>query len=121
MNVHLGGPTAMSGLEVWPERSRPDRCCLRSGLRGHGSDEVHGPAAGAGHSIPVQVRGISMRFAEYSFGSVRIDGVTYDHDLIIDRGQIRKRRRPHPRSSGALTGTLRCRPPKTSPGAAVGW
>jgi len=32
-----------------------------------------------------------MRFTEYSFGSVRIDGVTYDHDLIIDRGQIRKK------------------------------
>jgi len=73
----------------------------------------------AGHSIPVQVRGISMRFTEYSFGSVRIDGVTYDHDLIIDRGQIRKKAAS--RSSGALTGTLRCRPPKTSPGAAVGW
>ena len=83
----------MSGLEVWPERSRPNRCCLRSGLRGHGSDEVPGPAAGAGHNIPVQVRGISMRFTEYSFGSVRIDGVTYDHDLIIDRGQIRKRKK----------------------------
>ena len=34
-----------------------------------------------------------MRFAEYSFGSIRIDGVTYDHDLIIDRGKIRKRKK----------------------------
>jgi len=41
----------------------------------------------------VQVRGISMRFTEYSFGSVRVDGVTYDHDLIIDRGRIRKRQK----------------------------
>ena len=24
-----------------------------------------------------------MRFTGYSFGSVRVDGVTYDHDLII--------------------------------------
>ncbi len=32
-----------------------------------------------------------MRFSGYSFGSVRVDGVTYDHDLIIDRGKIRKR------------------------------
>lgn len=32
-----------------------------------------------------------MRFTDYSFGSVRVDGVTYDHDLIIDRGKIRKR------------------------------
>ena len=34
-----------------------------------------------------------MRFSEYSFGSVRIDGVTYAHDLIIDRGKIRKRKK----------------------------
>ena len=34
-----------------------------------------------------------MRFTEYSFGSVQVDGVTYDHDLIIDRGRIRKRKK----------------------------
>ena len=34
-----------------------------------------------------------MRFTEYSFGSVQVDGVTYDHDLIIDRGKIRKRKK----------------------------
>lgn len=34
-----------------------------------------------------------MRFEEYSFGSIRIDGVTYGHDLIIDRGKIRKRKK----------------------------
>ena len=32
-----------------------------------------------------------MQVSDYSFGSVRVDGVTYDHDLIIDRGKIRKR------------------------------
>jgi hypothetical protein len=40
-----------------------------------------------------RVRSISVRFTDYSFGSVRVDGVTYDHDLIIDRGKIRKRKR----------------------------
>ena len=34
-----------------------------------------------------------MRFSGYSFGSVRVDGVTYDYDLIIDRGKIRKRKK----------------------------
>ena len=34
----------------------------------------------------------SVRFSGYSFGSVRVDGVTYDHDLI-DRGKIRKRKK----------------------------
>jgi hypothetical protein len=32
-----------------------------------------------------------MRISHFSFGSVRVDGVTYDHDLIIDRGRLRKR------------------------------
>jgi len=32
-----------------------------------------------------------MRFTGYSFGSVRVDGVTHDHHLIIDRGKIGKR------------------------------
>ena len=34
-----------------------------------------------------------MRFTDYSFGSLRVDGVTYDRDLIIDRGKIRKRKK----------------------------
>jgi hypothetical protein len=35
-------------------------------------------------------KSLSVRFSGYSFGSVRVDGVTYDHDLIIDRGKIRQ-------------------------------
>jgi len=34
-----------------------------------------------------------VQFAGYSFGSVRAGGVTYDHDLIIDRGKVRKRKK----------------------------
>jgi len=34
-----------------------------------------------------------VRFSDYSFGSVRVDGVAYDHDLIIDHGKIRKRKK----------------------------
>ena len=34
-----------------------------------------------------------MRFESFSFGSIRVDGVTYDYDLVIDRGQIRKRKK----------------------------
>jgi hypothetical protein len=37
--------------------------------------------------------GSRVRFSEYCFGSVRVDGVTHDHDLIIDRGKIRKRKK----------------------------
>ncbi len=32
-----------------------------------------------------------MRFEEFSFGCIRIDGVTYDQDVVIDGGRIRKR------------------------------
>src|SRR5262249_53295517 len=34
-----------------------------------------------------------MRFKSFSFGSMRIDGVTYAHDVVIDRGQVRKRKK----------------------------
>jgi hypothetical protein len=34
-----------------------------------------------------------VRITGYSFGSARVDGVTYDHDLIIDRRKIRKRKK----------------------------
>ena len=34
-----------------------------------------------------------MRFEDFSFGSIRIDGVTYSHDVVIDRGEIRERKK----------------------------
>ena len=34
-----------------------------------------------------------MRFESFSFGFIMIDGVTYDYDLVIDRGEIRKRKK----------------------------
>ncbi|PYJ77085.1 MAG: hypothetical protein DME69_11590 [Verrucomicrobia bacterium] len=34
-----------------------------------------------------------MRFDKFSFGSLQIDGSTYEHDVVIDRGEIRKRKK----------------------------
>jgi hypothetical protein len=34
-----------------------------------------------------------MRFERFSFGSIQIDGVTYDHDVVIDHGEVRTRRK----------------------------
>ena len=34
-----------------------------------------------------------MRFEGFSFGSIRIDGVTYESDIVIDRGQVCKRKK----------------------------
>ncbi len=35
----------------------------------------------------------SMRFEAFSFGTLCIDGVTYRYDVVIDRGQVRKRKK----------------------------
>jgi hypothetical protein len=34
-----------------------------------------------------------MRFGRFTFGSIEIDGKTYEHDLVVDRGRVRKRRK----------------------------
>ncbi|HZB79004.1 MAG TPA: hypothetical protein VE522_04075 [Actinomycetota bacterium] len=34
-----------------------------------------------------------MRFERFTFGSIEVDGTTYEHDLVIDRGTVRKRRK----------------------------
>jgi hypothetical protein len=34
-----------------------------------------------------------MRFNHFTFGAIDIDGVTYDHDLVIDRGEIHPRKK----------------------------
>ena len=34
-----------------------------------------------------------MRFDEFSFGSIHIDGVSYCCDVVIDRGEVRKRKK----------------------------
>jgi hypothetical protein len=32
-----------------------------------------------------------VHFEGFSFGSIRIDGVTYDHDVVIESGRVKKR------------------------------
>ena len=32
-----------------------------------------------------------MRFERFTFGSISIDGVTYQHDVVVDRGKVRER------------------------------
>ncbi len=34
-----------------------------------------------------------MRFNKFSFGSIEIDGVRYEYDVVIDRGEVRKRKK----------------------------
>lgn len=34
-----------------------------------------------------------MRIDQFTFGSIRIDGVIYEHDVMIARGRVRKRKK----------------------------
>lgn len=34
-----------------------------------------------------------MKISHFTFGAVKIDGVTYEHDVVIDRGEIQKRKK----------------------------
>src|SRR5881409_4051715 len=34
-----------------------------------------------------------MRMERFSFGLIQIDGVTYEHDVVIDRGKVHKRKK----------------------------
>jgi hypothetical protein len=34
-----------------------------------------------------------MKIEDFSFGSIRIDGKEYEHDVVIDRGRIAKRKK----------------------------
>ncbi len=34
-----------------------------------------------------------MRVDHFRFGSIRVDGVTYENDLLIDRGRVQKRKK----------------------------
>jgi hypothetical protein len=45
-----------------------------------------------------------MRFDAFSFGLIRIDGVSYEHDVVIDRGEVRKRKKKASRKFRDLFG-----------------
>jgi hypothetical protein len=32
-----------------------------------------------------------VRFRHFEFGVIEVDGVTYEHDLVVDRGEIHRR------------------------------
>jgi hypothetical protein len=62
-----------------------------------------------------------MLFESFSFGSIRIDSVTYDHDLVIDRGEVRKRKRDRLGASMMPTVTRPSQSKKTYPGIVAAW
>ncbi len=52
-----------------------------------------------------------MHFEKFSFGSVQIDGTACEHDVVIDRGEVRKAQE---KAIQAISRTVR-------PHAAVHW
>jgi hypothetical protein len=36
---------------------------------------------------------MAMRIDQFTFGSIRIDGVIYEHDVVIARGRVRERKK----------------------------
>ena len=48
-------------------------------------------------SLPCGTRPVEredgMRFGEVAFGHIEIDGVRFEHDVVIDRSQVRKRKK----------------------------
>jgi hypothetical protein len=34
---------------------------------------------------------VTVEFGRYDFGSIEIDGATYEHDVVIDDGRVRRR------------------------------
>src|SRR6266568_3598943 len=53
----------------------------------------HSPPSRLGRARDARPRSFRMRFDNFSFGSIQIDGSTYEHDVIIDHGEIRKRKK----------------------------
>jgi hypothetical protein len=47
-----------------------------------------------------------MQFKDFSFGSIGIDGITHEYDVVIDRREVRKRKKNRPSNSGTSLGTI---------------
>jgi hypothetical protein len=62
-----------------------------------------------------------MRFRHFEFGALDIDGVTYEHDVIVDRGEIHRRNKKASKKFRETLATRRCRWKKTFHGSARAW
>ena len=61
-----------------------------------------------------------MHFEALSFGSIRIDGKTYEHDVVIDRGHIGKRKKKPSKKFRDAFGHTPLQSGRTYPGSADG-
>jgi hypothetical protein len=61
-----------------------------------------------------------MHFDKFSFGTLQIDGRTYEQDLVIERGEIRKRKKTPSKKFRDEFGHTPCPSKKRYPGNASG-
>ena len=59
-----------------------------------------------------------MDFGKFHFGRIEIDGVTYQRDVVIDRGRIRKRKKKLSKDSARSSDIHGSRSRKKYPGIA---
>lgn len=62
-----------------------------------------------------------MRFEDFSFGSIRIDGTAYEHDVVIDRGEVRRRKKKASKKFRDAYGHTPLSLVERIPGGAAGW
>ncbi len=62
-----------------------------------------------------------MRFDHFSFASIRIDAMTYEHDVVIDRGEVVSARKSRRKNSATLSATRHYPWRRRYPGSAGGW
>jgi hypothetical protein len=51
------------------------------------------PTAQSRLRYAVTRKAMAMRIDRFTFGSIRIDGVIYEHDVVITRGRVQKRKK----------------------------
>jgi hypothetical protein len=43
--------------------------------------------------IPFSPQEVELKIEDFAFGSIRIDGITHEHDVVIEGGEIHKRKK----------------------------
>jgi hypothetical protein len=59
-----------------------------------------------------------MKARLIKFGEIEVEGKRYTHDVVIDGGKVRKRKKDLPSNSAKSSATHRFRPRKKFPGEA---
>jgi hypothetical protein len=62
----------------------------------------------------------AVRIGNFSFGRITVDGITYEHDVVIDHGKVRKRNKKPSKKFRESTRIRHCRWRKRFRGSAAG-